>query len=116
MVNDAVELPLISFTVTSRANMPGEVGVPETLLPEAIRPGGVPDMDQVGDAQVVPLQVAENVQLYGIPTCPLGGEPEITGAAACALSGRAIPDRQSKAARAKINLTEMLYTCLSHFT
>ena len=49
--------------MTSRANVPGEVGVPEIDLPEAIRPGGVPDIDQVGDAQVVPLQVAENVQL-----------------------------------------------------
>jgi hypothetical protein len=62
-MNDAVELPVASLTVTSRANVPCAVGVPETVLPEAIRPGGRPDMDQAGDAQDVPLQVAENVQL-----------------------------------------------------
>ena len=63
MINDSVVVPVVSFTVTSRANMPDAVGVPETVLPEAISPGGRPDIDQVGDAQVVPLQVAENVQL-----------------------------------------------------
>jgi hypothetical protein len=62
MINDADELPLTSFTVTSRANEPCTVGVPETVLPEAISPGGRPDMDQAADAQDVPLQVAENVQ------------------------------------------------------
>jgi hypothetical protein len=63
MVNDAVELPVTSFTVTSRANDPCTVGVPETVLPEAVSPGGRPDMDQVGEEQVVPLQVAVNMQL-----------------------------------------------------
>jgi len=64
MINDAVELPLVvSLTVTSRVNVPCAVGVPETVLPEAISPGGRPDMDQVGDRQAAPSQVAVNVQL-----------------------------------------------------
>ena len=63
IINDAVAVPVVSFTVTSRANMPDAVGVPETVLPEAISPGGRPDIDQAGDAQAAPLQVAENEQL-----------------------------------------------------
>jgi len=57
------ELPQVaSVTVTLRADKPGVVGVPKIVPPEAIRPGGMlPDMDQVGEEQVVPLQVAENV-------------------------------------------------------
>jgi hypothetical protein len=43
--------------------MPCAVGVPETVLPEAIKPGGSPEIDQVGDAQAAPPQVAVNVQL-----------------------------------------------------
>jgi hypothetical protein len=59
MINDAVELPQVeSLTLTLRANAPGAVGVPNILLPEAMRPGGRPDMDQVGEEQDVPLQVA----------------------------------------------------------
>lgn len=63
IINDAVELPQVaSVTVTLRADKPGVVGVPKIVPPEAIRPGGMlPDMDQVGEEQVVPLQVAENV-------------------------------------------------------
>lgn len=63
IINDAVELPQVaSLTVTLRADKPGVVGVPKIVPPEAIRPGGrLPDMDQIGEEQVVPLQVAKNV-------------------------------------------------------
>jgi hypothetical protein len=54
-------------------------------LPEATRPGGRPDIDQSAPEQVVPLHEAEKVVLYGVPTAPLGGEPEITGGPASAL-------------------------------
>jgi hypothetical protein len=64
MINDVLELPQVaSLTVTLIANVPGAVGVPKILLPEAISPGGRPDMDQAGEEQDVPLQVAEKVQL-----------------------------------------------------
>jgi hypothetical protein len=33
------------------------------VLPEATRPGGVPEIDQTGEEQVVPLQVAEKLVL-----------------------------------------------------
>ena len=62
-INEAVAVPVASLTVTSRANVPCAVGVPETVLPEAISPGGSPEIDQVGEAQAAPPQVAVNVQL-----------------------------------------------------
>jgi len=55
------------------------------VLPEATRPGGVPDIDQTAPEHTVPLHVAEKLVLYGVPTTPLGGEPEIMGGAASAL-------------------------------
>ena len=39
----------------------------------------------------------------------------MSGGAACDLSGSAMPDRQSKATRATINPTDILYGCLSRF-
>jgi len=60
----AVELPqLASVTLTSTAKVPGVEGVPIMVLPEAINPGGVPDIDHTGAAHVVPLQVAEKLVL-----------------------------------------------------
>jgi hypothetical protein len=64
MMKLAVELPQEgSATLTSTGNVPGVEGVPMMDLPEAINPGGVPDMDQAGAEQVVPLQVAEKLAL-----------------------------------------------------
>ena len=64
MINVAVELPKVaSLTVTSMENVPGAVGVPVIVLPDAERPGGRPEKDHDGDAHAVPLHVAENVQL-----------------------------------------------------
>ena len=60
----AVELPQdTSLTLTSTGKVPGVEGVPTMVLPEAINPGGVPDMDQTGAEQVVPLQEAEKLVL-----------------------------------------------------
>jgi hypothetical protein len=44
--------------------VPGIEGIPVMVLPEAIRPGGVPDMDQfTGAVQAAPSQVAEKLVL-----------------------------------------------------
>ena len=60
----AVDVPQeMSVTLTSTAKVPGVEGVPMIDLPEAINPGGVPDMDQAGAVQVVPLHVAEKLAL-----------------------------------------------------
>jgi hypothetical protein len=52
-----------SVTVTSIGYVPAVVGVPVMVLPEATRPGGVPDMDQTAPEQTVPLQLAEKLVL-----------------------------------------------------
>ena len=60
----AVELPQeASVTLTSTGKVPGVEGVPTIDLPDAISPGGVPDMDHTGAEQTVPLQVAEKLVL-----------------------------------------------------
>ena len=64
MINVAEELPHVaSVTLTSIGKVPCIEGVPVIVLPEAINPGGVPDMDQTVEEQAVPLQVAEKLVL-----------------------------------------------------
>jgi len=61
-------------------------------------------MDQSAPEQVVLLHEAEKLVLYGVPTAPLGGEPEMTGAAASALSKNRPAPRQIKIRQTHRNL------------
>lgn len=61
---ELVEVPQVaSLTITSRLKVPCMVGMPEMVLPDAIKPGGSPEIDHMGAVQAVPLHVAVKLAL-----------------------------------------------------